>query len=187
MGMVPQSFIKPYLCHDEHAYPFIFSPYLEILNGWPLRQIEMQAVKIASIASIVKRPSPDESHPKWVLLPGRAALLSFIPRGRLECLCLLCLSFLCVFFLLQRTLQICPAFLGVYTSLLCQRQVVLKNWGCLAWNALCTFLSAIFLCFGFMCETARRDRKRDREGEKELERGVTAGQDDYNLYSHFYT
>lgn len=68
-----------------------------------LRQIEMQAVKIASIASIVKRPRPDESQPKWVLLPGRAALLSSVSRGRLECLCLPRLSSL--FFFLPATLQ----------------------------------------------------------------------------------
>lgn len=54
-----------------------------------MRQIDIQAVKIASITSIVKRPSPDKSQPKRVLLPGRAALLSSVSRGRLS----VCLGF----------------------------------------------------------------------------------------------
>lgn len=122
----------------------------------------MQAVKIASIASIVKRPSPDESQPKWVLLPGRAALLSSVSRGILACLGFLCLFFLVFVFVFfcQEYYRLSEFMLGIFRlprfiPLLCQRPVVQKSLRCLAWKALCTFFSAS-LCFDCMCDGVRK-------------------------------
>lgn len=184
MHTAPISFIIACLCHDEYTIPSPLPLYLQILNEWPLGQMEMQAVKIASIASIVKRPSPDESQPKWVLLPGRAALLSFVSRGRLECLCLLCLS---VFFSPLKNITdfptLCLAFLGVGASLLCQRPVVQKRkekktrlrmpgMKCSLHLSPC-HLSVLWLHV--------------RIGESKTDRGVATGQSDFNHYALFYT
>lgn len=101
----------------------------------------MQSVKIASIAGIVKRPSPDESQPKRVLLPGKAPIPSNISRGGLDVE--LPFSVFPAIFLLF----FCKSIIVLPTDslfrclhLLYQRPVVLKTLRSLTWSVLCTCL-----------------------------------------------
>lgn len=125
-----------------------------------------------------------KAKPRWkpakMSAVARQGSFAFLRPQRQTWMFVFALSFFSVFSSLNITdlLCICLAFLGVYTSLLCQRPVVLKSLRCLAWNALCTFLPVISLGFDCMCE---------RACAWERERGVETGQDDYNHYSRFYT
>lgn len=101
----------------------------------------MQSVKIASIAGIVKRPSPDESQPKRVLLPGKAPIPSNISRGGLDVE--LPFSVFPAIFLLF----FCKSIIVLPTDslfrclhLLYQRPVVLKTLRSLTWSVLCACL-----------------------------------------------
>ena len=71
----PSSFIKACWCYDEHSTASPFPPEPPNFKWMTFETNRNADCKITSIASIVKRPSRDESQPKGVQLPGRAALL----------------------------------------------------------------------------------------------------------------
>lgn len=126
----------------------------------------MQSVKIASVAGIVKRPTPDESQPRWMLLPGRTATFQHLQRCS---------------WVFEYTFSFCAAIspppeeyhrLAEFTvsphrdlHLICQRPVALKTLRSLTWSILCTCLLVISrsVLFLFFFLTSERVWKRDSD------------------------
>lgn len=145
------SFITTCLCHDEPSPP---SPLPLNSEG-----MTFETNRNAGCEDCFHRIYCQKAKPRWkpakMSAVARQGCFAFLHLQRRAWMFVFALSFFSLLFF-QEHHSLAEFMLGILRCLhlLCQRPVVLKSLRCLAWNALCTFLPVISLCFDCMCERA---------------------------------